>query len=400
MAALFAYRAGMAWDSPEAAQWAERADRYAKPDTVERAWADMLLANVKYSTGRRKEGIALLSQTVYLARRLGDLSTFWQAAYFWLLYTTAPQHAKERLELAEELAGCLRPTPGLSAGPAPGFQFMGDTFLALGQRRQAEEVWGELRNLAKRTGNVNAVIMSMAVDAVLATLDGHLEEVVHMGQSILTRGEEAGLSEFAGIHAVIADLRSHIYLGKADDVLRRTTPRLALGERALCLAHLDRDVEVAQILERRVLAHPDIASAADETPAWYLTILLEAAVVAGHRQAAELLLNRFAGTDVCISGMWYPTCIGRHLGGACALLNRPEEARKYYQEATKASTELRFRPEVALTRLQLAELLLEHYPKERAEALEHLDFAIKEFQDMKMQPSLERALRHKDILKA
>jgi ribosomal protein L40E len=32
--------------------------------------------------------------------------------------------------------------------------------------------------------------------------------------------------------------------------------------------------------------------------------------------------------------------------------------------------------------------------------LEHLDFAIREFQEMKMQPSLERALRRKDILKA
>jgi hypothetical protein len=32
--------------------------------------------------------------------------------------------------------------------------------------------------------------------------------------------------------------------------------------------------------------------------------------------------------------------------------------------------------------------------------VEHLDFAIKEFRDMKMQPSLERALRHKEILKA
>jgi uncharacterized protein (DUF924 family) len=61
---------------------------------------------------------------------------------------------------------------------------------------------------------------------------------------------------------------------------------------------------------------------------------------------------------------------------------------------------MRFRPEVALTRLQLAELLLDHYPEERAEALGHLDFAINEFRDMKMQPSLERALRHKDILKA
>jgi hypothetical protein len=61
---------------------------------------------------------------------------------------------------------------------------------------------------------------------------------------------------------------------------------------------------------------------------------------------------------------------------------------------------MKFRPELALSRLQLAELLLEHYADEKREALEHLDFAIKEFQDMKMQPSLERALRHKDILKA
>jgi len=55
---------------------------------------------------------------------------------------------------------------------------------------------------------------------------------------------------------------------------------------------------------------------------------------------------------------------------------------------------------LALSRLQLAELLLDHYPAEKKDALEHLDFAIKEFREMKMQPSLERALRHKDILKA
>ncbi len=50
--------------------------------------------------------------------------------------------------------------------------------------------------------------------------------------------------------------------------------------------------------------------------------------------------------------------------------------------------------------LSLAELLLEHYPDEWDEALEHLDFAINEFREMKMQPSLERALRRKEILGA
>jgi pimeloyl-ACP methyl ester carboxylesterase len=43
---------------------------------------------------------------------------------------------------------------------------------------------------------------------------------------------------------------------------------------------------------------------------------------------------------------------------------------------------------------------LEHYPDERDAAIEHLDFAISEIREMKMQPSLERALRHRGLLKA
>jgi hypothetical protein len=53
-----------------------------------------------------------------------------------------------------------------------------------------------------------------------------------------------------------------------------------------------------------------------------------------------------------------------------------EEARQHYQEAIRVCTEMRFRPELALSCLQLAELLPEHYLKERADALGHLDFAI------------------------
>ena len=82
------------------------------------------------------------------------------------------------------------------------------------------------------------------------------------------------------------------------------------------------------------------------------------------------------------------------------LLGEPEQARRYYLTGLEACAKIGARPEVALNRLELAELLLEHYPDERAEAQEHLDFCIGEFQKMKMQPSLERALRHRDILKA
>ena len=96
----------------------------------------------------------------------------------------------------------------------------------------------------------------------------------------------------------------------------------------------------------------------------------------------------------------YLTGVGRVLGGAASLLGRYDEARRHYQDAIRVCTETRFRPDLALTRLGLAELLLDHHPAEKKDALEHLDFAIREFREMKMQPSLERALRRKEILRA
>jgi hypothetical protein len=69
-------------------------------------------------------------------------------------------------------------------------------------------------------------------------------------------------------------------------------------------------------------------------------------------------------------------------------------------QALEVAGGIRFRPEVALTRLQLAELLLEGTPEERTVASQHLDFAIEELRAMKMQLYLERALRHKGLLHA
>ena len=114
---------------------------------------------------------------------------------------------------------------------------------------------------------------------------------------------------------------------------------------------------------------------------------------------AELLAPA-ANLSASTTSGWGNTCPARHLGAAAALLGEPDKARKYYHQALEAAGKTRFRPEIALTRLQLAELLLDHYPDERAEALEHLDFAIGEFRDMKMQPSLERALRDRETLDA
>ncbi|MFC1947688.1 hypothetical protein ACFLXY_07205 [Chloroflexota bacterium] len=79
------------------------------------------------------------------------------------------------------------------------------------------------------------------------------------------------------------------------------------------------------------------------------------------------------------------------------------EQRHYWGDMMNQGNTIRLRSGYVprlVSNLNSAELLLDYYPKEKTEALEHLDFAIKEFREMKMQPSLERALRRKDILKA
>ena len=157
-------------------------------------------------------------------------------------------------------------------------------------------------------------------------------------------------------------------------------------------------------------------------------MLLEAAVLTKQRDVARALALTLGPVANTVLMAQNQTCIARHLGAAAALLGEREKAKAYCQQALEVCAKIRFRPEAALTRLQLAELLLEESdevgrgdlaptgmapdvgvgspdPKAsadeiRKEALEHLDFAIAEFREMKMQPSLERALRHKEFLKA
>jgi hypothetical protein len=157
---------------------------------------------------------------------------------------------------------------------------------------------------------------------------------------------------------------------------------------------------VVEALSKLVQASTAGDSSQDDTTFFIDSMLVEAAVLIGHKEATALLLSRLVVRTVPPFDSIGLTCTSRLLGAAKALVGRYEESRADYEEALRASTEFRFRPEVALTRLGIAELLLEHYPAERKEALEHLDIAIKEFREMKMQPSLERALRHKEILKA
>ena len=126
--------------------------------------------------------------------------------------------------------------------------------------------------------------------------------------------------------------------------------------------------------------------------------MLEAAVKVKHRKAVELFLHRLENSKIITTGPWQTTCVHRHTGDGWELLGKTEKARSDYTKALKYASKVQFRPEIALIRFQLAKLLFEHYPADKSEALEHLEFTISEFKEMKMKPSLEKALELKESL--
>jgi DNA-binding CsgD family transcriptional regulator len=123
-------------------------------------------------------------------------------------------------------------------------------------------------------------------------------------------------------------------------------------------------------------------------------MLLQAAVVVGDKGAAHALAAQLACVAHLTGETGIYTCIARHLGEAAALLGDATTAHAYYLQALESAGKIHFRPELALTHMRLAELLLEEDADDisRSKALEQLDIAIPELREMKMQPGLEHAL--------
>jgi len=388
-------------------EWVKRAEQHAKPGTLEGALSDMLSGFLIVSTNEDYgPGLKLIIQAMNVARQLRAYDYFWEGACVTLLHRSGPQDVDENRRLVEELWATYTSTSKLGIGSYylnTGLFNIGASFLSLGQREGAEVAWSELRRISHLYEDQISIVMSLGMDAIIALMDGRFEDVRKIIGEMHSLKGERNLSGVIAIFSGFPKVRMQLYLGDSLDTLERETPRgVATFVAELCLvqSHVGRKQEVSRILEEQVIKRPNFNTTEDHTPSWKDVLFLEAAVLVGHHQATELLLKRWENSGLYTPAPNFPTCIDRHLGGAASLLGRQDESRKHYMSAIKKCAEIRFRPELALTHLQLAELLLEHYPAEKKEALEHLDFAIKEFREMKMQPSLERALRHKDILKA
>jgi DNA-binding CsgD family transcriptional regulator len=321
----------------------------------------------------------------------------------YLLAVGAPPHWEERLRLAEE---CPRwPRRGVSGQTlGQALLYCGLVQLAQGERAQAEALGRQIEELAERTHFAILRLFVAEHRAVLAIVDGRLEEALALLPRFEELADESGApirGRQFGVNMMIAPA---LYLGRADiwlsafdqygepaSLARRGRPAMYFiraAARAMCLVQLGR-LEEARTLLQPVLDDVE-GNNEDERRIAELVMLLQAAVILEHKAAAQALASRLASVAHLTGETGVHTCVARHLGDAAALAGDRTAAHAYYLQALKAAGKIRFRPELALTRLRLAELFLD--VGDQAEALEHLKVGIPELREMKMQPALGRGL--------
>ncbi|UCD09088.1 MAG: hypothetical protein JSU79_00110, partial [Dehalococcoidales bacterium] len=400
MWAIFTSGSAAALGSREGLRWAEEADKYARDSTVERAWSDYFLGTIKGLRGSDAEGYSLVMKARDQAVKINDRELL--SNIYMILFNSfiMPWSAEEILPIAEEVAAT-------SMGYSATTRYTSGVFWTFGKRREAEELEKTYKEMASRSRQVHEIVQSMGIDQSRAHFDGNLEEAVDIMFRIVDYGNEINLPDITSHTIVFNGLRTLLYVDRTKYDPESRLMSIITAEMnkpihrriPLLQAHLGEVVMVNDTLEWMLNRRPNITSKEDMGPAYLDLIYLESAILVKHQKVVELLLERFADNTVHLRTMFI-TSAYLLLGAAAAFLERYDEARTHYNNAIKSCSEMRFRPDLALSHLYLAELLLDLYPDEKAEATEHLDFAINEFREMKMQPSLERALRRKDILKA
>jgi hypothetical protein len=409
---------GSAIGMPVFLRWVERADGYAPPGTRARAIVDAEQAPILNRTGRWVDGRERAVRALQLARQLDDPEALFAAASFFALLSpwAAPQRWDERLALAHEVAE--RPREGVSTRTLDHALLAAHQILfAAGDRDRAEEILREREELAKRTQDATLGLSFLWRRATLACLDGDLEGALAAAAEMVDRARDLHMAPGANQGGYLT-YWPLIYLGRAEEaaadgpeawrLIGRTRRQsyFYIGEVALCLAHAGRLAEARELLaeDLRLL---ETSEQSDEAPARVLIRLLATAVLVGDRATAARLAPPLEHLVAWPSPL---TNVARWLGGAAELLGDPAAARAHYARGLEWATQLRHRPEIALTRLALAELIVggdaltpglsQGEREQEREALAHLEFVIPEFRAMKMGPSLEQAERLRDRLTA
>ena len=410
-------RHGRAWPFPGREIWSERGDKLALPGTVDRVYADIALGFTSgNSTGSTQSGLETAPNDVLgdvawsyrkrgfeLALKLGDTPALFRAGLFAVIHAGFRYREwPSSIAMAEQALAWPRDgVASVQIGEV--FWHTSNIFYEHGDIERCREIERETALLGERAQDSDQVQFASFMKYRLlfhsGDIEGALDQAVEMGN----RARERNAPWFIALGALL-QLLPRLYLDRdLAGALSRLPDQLPGVEeplaKALFLAHLGRVNEARSALGQFENSVNGDYESGIETNWGRGNMALETANLIGERDVAAKLEVLLTGFDQALD-RFINRSVARLLGKAALLRGDSATARTHFETGIDLCNRVAFRPEVALTRLDLAELLLDHYPDEHDAAIEHLDFAIAEFREMKMQPALERALGRRGLLKA
>jgi DNA-binding CsgD family transcriptional regulator len=387
---------GLAWGpsglvEPEATIWLERADQATPDDTAGRAFIEVSKSQRYAFEGQSDECWESAIIAYRVARRVGVPEELYRAAGYGVLNGAAPavHRLPEMLSIFREMT--TEPRYGVSSGQlARGLRTWGQCYLLDKNRAGFDSVAAELKALA--SGDRDPWVQGAALHLSMMDLflRGQLEEALDLAKAAEVQVPYM-VPQVAASAAWI-----NLYIGRTSaasaEAAKAISPWAAGARRETIpiplLAAAGHTDEAASRLQVWLAKNRGASAFLSE-----LTYALAGAIALTDASAAQEIAPHLASvSDLPVSGDFQMLSVGRLLGAAAALGGDYPQARSFTETAIESAERVQFRPEVVLTRLQLAELMLRHYPEERAAALEHLDFVIDDCAAMGMEPARRRAV--------
>lgn len=360
--------------------WLAAAERHVNNDPSARIAVNISQAAVALHDGRYADCRRLLKEGLEIARDRNELGSELSISSFAIRVGALP--AEEEGRVFQRLLAL--PREGLA--PRDRANVSLDCLMAhleSGDRERAEAERRGLSELVQVTQHRTPAATLAGAEALFQMIEGRLDEAMKS-----TR--DANLGTFP--HAWRSRLAG--WLGQADVLEeerswnRSRIPTSKIVHESFCLAQLRRISEAQAALATlpsRFVQAPDGAISRG-----LVGLILEAVSMSEDKDHASAVLALMSGSR---RYFLRPNAVllPRHLGRLSALLGEYDNAEGYYNEAIDFCEGLRYRPELALTRLDFARMLLTHSGSRRKEAHHHLDLAIPELEAMSMWPALEAA---------
>ena len=377
---------------PEYATWCEIMNKNAPPDSRERAMADCWTAWISWAHKDSRTTWPLRKSALELARRLGDPQALATAMFGFTVPGGPITWDEERLSAARELKDM--PRTGLQPFMVGQMLWsLADMLADGGDIKAAQQIWKELDAYTDHVEDPYVLAWRAFALSTQAYFAGDLDRSIEIGIDMDNRADSLGIPVWGRLVGSWSKSAALPTLGRLDEMLQVAWAWdvLPWGDAQLAALNAmggrldDARRAVDNTIERWR------ATGEEWTDRITLMALLVAALKLEDKQLVSELARRLEGAmpysnnNLCITN-------GRLLGRAAVLLGDPSAARSHFEDGLAVAQKLGVRPEVAIVRQDLARLLFEHFPDERAAAAEHLNFATQEAQAMKINPLLEECL--------